>query len=240
MSILHYTVGLRRMFIYLTRSQLDRKLILLLSAIVLWSLSTQVQARMQTSDPEIIQPYFEKIVKRVTEFTLDNGMKFIVLENHTAPVVSFVTYADVGGVDEPEGKTGVAHFLEHLAFKGTKNIGTTNYRAEAKLLERLDRLWGQIRAAEAADDRAKAEQLQAEFIRVQTEVSQYVNQNEYAQIVEAAGGTGLNLSPFLEISIQICCFLTLQLPPIVRLTSWNRRLEKKSSGSKLNLLPNKS
>lgn len=192
MLVIHYKVALRRMLIHLTRGQLYRRLILLLSAIVLWSLSTQVQARMPTSDSETIQPYFDKIVERVSEFTLDNGMKFIVLENHTAPVISFVTYADVGGVDEPEGKTGVAHFIEHLAFKGTKNIGTTNYRTEAKLLKRLDRLWEQIQAAEAADDRAKAEQLQAEFVRVQTEASQYVKQNEFAQIVKAAGGTGLN------------------------------------------------
>ncbi len=51
------------------------------------------------------------MIKQLTEFRLDNGMKFIVLERHQAPVVSFLTYADVGGVDEPDGKTGVAHFL---------------------------------------------------------------------------------------------------------------------------------
>ena len=176
------------MFIYSTRSRFYSGLILFLSAIALWSFSIQVQARMQTSDLENIQPYFDKIVERVTEFTLDNGMKFIVLENHTAPVFSSITYADVGSVDEPEGKTGVAHFLEHLAFKGTKNIGTTNYRAEAKLLERLDRLFEQIQSAKATDDRVKAKKLQAEFTRVQTQASQYVNRNEYGQIVKMAGG----------------------------------------------------
>ena len=66
---------------------------------------------------ESIQPYFERVSKELTEFRLENGMKFIVLERHQAPVVSFLTYADVGGVNEPKGKTGVAHFLEHLAFE---------------------------------------------------------------------------------------------------------------------------
>jgi hypothetical protein len=47
--------------------------------------------------------------KRMTEFTLDNGLKFLVLERHEAPVVSFHTYADVGAVDEVRGITGVAH-----------------------------------------------------------------------------------------------------------------------------------
>lgn len=41
-----------------------------------------------------------------------------------SPTVSFVTYVDVGGADEEDGKTGIAHFLEHLAFKGTTTIGT--------------------------------------------------------------------------------------------------------------------
>ena len=73
-----------------------------------------------------LKPYLNQAIGRVTEFKLDNGMKFIVMENHDAPVVSFFTYADVGGANEPDGKTGVAHFLEHLAFKGTSKIGTTN------------------------------------------------------------------------------------------------------------------
>ena len=57
----------------------------------------------------------------------------------------------VGGVDEPDGKTGVAHFLEHLAFKGTKKIGTTNYRAEAKVLDKLDRLFAELKQAQKSE-----------------------------------------------------------------------------------------
>ena len=82
-----------------------------------------------------IQPYLDRVVENLTEFKLDNGMKFIVLRRPQAPVVSFVTYADVGGVDEPDEKTGVAHFLEHLAFKGTDRIGTKNYARETRLLD---------------------------------------------------------------------------------------------------------
>ena len=101
-----------------------------------WFLPAPHQARSDTlTTSESIQPYLDRVVEQVSEFTLDNGMKFIVLENREAPVVSFVTYANVGGANEPEGKTGVAHFLEHLAFKGTQQIGTTNYSVEANLLE---------------------------------------------------------------------------------------------------------
>ena len=64
--------------------------------------------------------------KKVTEFTLANGMHFILAERHEAPIVSFHTYANVGSVDDPSGSTGLAHMFEHMAFKGTPTIGTKN------------------------------------------------------------------------------------------------------------------
>src|SRR4030088_298919 len=61
--------------------------------------------------------------KKVTEFNLSNGMHFIVVERHEAPVVSFHTYVNAGSVDDPAGETGLAHMFEHMAFKGTESIG---------------------------------------------------------------------------------------------------------------------
>lgn len=159
--------------------------------LILWGLvCPPVLALTQT--PSSIQPYLDRVIERVTEFTLDNGLKFIVLEDHQAPIISFTTYADVGGVNEPEGKTGVAHFLEHLAFKGTREIGTTNYEAEKVLLAQLDQIFTQIQQAQTEDNQEKITQLQAQFSQLEEEANQYVKQNEYGQIVETAGGVGLN------------------------------------------------
>ncbi|WP_407641962.1 M16 family metallopeptidase [Calothrix rhizosoleniae] len=149
-----------------------------------------------TSTP--IQPYLDRVIKNMTEFSLDNGMKFIVLENHEAPVVSFVTYTDVGGVDEPDGKTGVAHFLEHLAFKGTSKIGTKNYKLEKPLLERLDRLDREIQAAKAAGKTEEVAELKAKFDATESLASKLVEQNKLGQIVEQSGGVGLNASTSTE------------------------------------------
>ena len=74
----------------------------------------------------------QEFEKRVTEFTLENGLHFIVLERHEAPVVSFHTFVNAGSVDDPEGKTGLAHMFEHMAFKGTPEIGSTNWPEEKK------------------------------------------------------------------------------------------------------------
>lgn len=146
----------------------------------------------QTKPTSSVQPYIDRVVEKVTEFRLDNGLKFIVLERHQAPVVSFITYTDVGGVNEPVGKTGVAHFLEHLAFKGTTKIGTTNYENEQELLNKLDEISDRIKAAEKANRPDEVEQLKAEFAQVETEASKYVIQNQFGQIVQQSGGVGLN------------------------------------------------
>jgi predicted Zn-dependent peptidase len=168
--------------------------LILLISIWVWNISPFIaEAKEVVPSPNSsIQPYLDRVVDRVTEFKLDNGMKFIVLENHEAPVVSFVTYANVGGVDEADGQTGVAHFLEHLAFKGTKEIGTKDYAAEAPLLEESDRLFAEIQAAQVAGDIESAELLTQQFQKVQAEASKLVIQNQFGQIVDTAGGVGLN------------------------------------------------
>ena len=66
----------------------------------------------------------DALAERVTEFTLDNGMHFIIIERPVAPVATFVTFVNVGSADEPTNNTGVAHIFEHMAFKGSRNIGT--------------------------------------------------------------------------------------------------------------------
>ncbi len=145
-----------------------------------------------------VKPYLERVARKVTEFTLNNGLKFIVLERHQAPVVSFLTYADVGGADEQDGKTGVAHFLEHLAFKGTRKIGTRNYAAEQPLLDRLDILFNQIQQAKKSGQTEQVKQLQAEFDRVENEAKAWVVQNEMGQIVGQSGGVGLNATTSVD------------------------------------------
>ena len=182
-------------------------LYLLAIALLIWSLlSVPAKADTGLETSQSIQPYLDRVIERVKEFRLDNGMKFIVLEDRQAPVISFVTYVDVGGVDEPDGKTGVAHFLEHLAFKGTTRIGTTNHKAEKKLLDRLDQLFDQIQTAKALGKQEDLAQLEEEFNQKLAEASQYIEQNELSQIVESAGGVGLNAATSTDYTIYFYSF----------------------------------
>jgi len=139
--------------------------------------------------------------KRVTEFTLPNGLHFIVLERHEAPVVSFHTYVNTGSVDDPEGKTGLAHMFEHMAFKGTETIGSKNWPEEKKAMEAIeeayDRLDGERRKGPRADPK-KIGTLEAEVKAAVEKADSYVVPNLFPTIIEENGGVGMNAGTSLD------------------------------------------
>ncbi|MBN2315126.1 MAG: insulinase family protein [Sedimentisphaerales bacterium] len=133
--------------------------------------------------------------KRMTEFTLDNGLKFLVLERHEAPVVSFHTYANVGASDEVRGITGLAHLFEHMAFKGTKTIGTRNYQAEKVAMAKMDEIFLELKAERRKGDqadKARLEQLQKQLQDAQEEAQAYLVHDEYEEVLSREGSSGFN------------------------------------------------
>ena len=139
----------------------------------------------------------ERFEEKVTRFTLKNGLKFIVLERHQAPVVSFHTYADVGSVDEVTGITGMAHLFEHLAFKGSKGVGTRDYEAEEKAMTKMDAAFQAIkeerRKGEQADGK-RLQELQKRLEEAQQEATSHLVPDEFEEALSRAGSTGLNAS----------------------------------------------
>ena len=132
---------------------------------------------------------------RVTTFTLDNGLEFVVVEREDAPVVSFHTYADVGAVDEPSGQTGIAHMFEHMAFKGTTSLGSKDIEAELAALERQEEIYLELRREKANGmqaDSARIAELQSEFEAAQEEAQSYIQDGAYENILEREGVSGLN------------------------------------------------
>jgi len=143
------------------------------------------------------QDEFRQIESRVTEFTLSNGMQFLVLERHKAPVASFLTYADVGSAQETKGITGLAHLFEHMAFKGTDKIGTKDYARERAALEKIEQAYAALKEEKrkgSKADPARLQQLEQAFRQAQQEAGNYVVPNEFGEAVERAGGRELNAS----------------------------------------------
>jgi predicted Zn-dependent peptidase len=145
--------------------------------------------------------HLKEFEKRVTEFTLSNGMHFIVLERHQAPVVSFHTYVNAGAVDDPEGKTGLAHMFEHMAFKGTEIIGTTNWPEEKKALAAIEKVYDLLEQERRRGPRAdpkKIQVLQAEVKEAIEKADSFVVPNLFPTIIEENGGVGLNAGTSLD------------------------------------------
>jgi len=136
----------------------------------------------------------DEFEEKVTEFTLDNGLTFLIIERPVAPVVSFATYVNVGGTNEPMGHTGMAHIFEHMAFKGTHTVGTTNWQKEKKVLKELDNTYQEWLAEKYSTqpDSAKMDTLWSQFKALQEEAGKYVVNNEFSEIIDRNGGTGMN------------------------------------------------
>ncbi len=134
----------------------------------------------------------------VRELTLDNGMRFLILERAGAPTVSFVVEVAVGGVHERLGTTGIAHLLEHLLFKGTTSIGTRDAERERALFARMDAVHDTVLHARASGDTAEVRQLLGRIDELEDSARVYVEPNELDRIFTEAGARGLNATTSSE------------------------------------------
>src|SRR5476649_2217569 len=125
--------------------------------------------------------------KKVTEFSLPNGLHFILVERHDAPVVAFHTYVNAGSVDDPSGQSGMAHMFERLAFKGTETIGTRNWADEKKAMDAIEEIYDRLDAERnkgATADQSRADTLQTQVKFAVDRADMYVQQNEFKSIME--------------------------------------------------------
>ena len=137
-----------------------------------------------------------EIAARTTVHRLANGWTFIIVERPVAPVFSFCTVADVGSAQEVAGITGLAHMFEHMAFKGTRNIGTRDWQGEQKALAAVEAAYQAWQAERLSPhpDAKKMEGLLADFHQRQAEAARFVVPNELDDIVSREGGVGMNAS----------------------------------------------
>jgi predicted Zn-dependent peptidase len=135
--------------------------------------------------------------KKVTEFTLPNGMHFIICERHEAPVVAFHTYVNAGSVDDPSSKTGLAHMFEHMAFKGTASIGSLNWPAEKQAMQAIELVYDRYDAERNKGhraDQATLKKLKEELTAAIEKANTFVDENLYPNLIEENGGVGMNAS----------------------------------------------
>lgn len=139
--------------------------------------------------------------QRITTKVLPNGLTILVCERPDAPVFSYNTFIDAGDVNDPWGESGLAHMFEHLAFKGTTEIGTKDWPAEKVALEKVEQannaLEDEIRNPMGPNEQKVAE-LQQKFKEAQAEAQKYVIPNQFTEVAERNGAHGLNASTGMD------------------------------------------
>ena len=139
--------------------------------------------------------------QRITTKVLPNGLTLIICERPEAPVFSYSTFIDAGDVNDPSGQSGLAHMFEHLAFKGTSQIGTTDYAAEKIALEKVEAANNAYEAEylkPIGRDEEKLKALHQAFLDAQAEAEKYVIPNQFTEVADENGADGLNAETGLD------------------------------------------
>src|SRR6202012_1549016 len=133
--------------------------------------------------------------KRTTVKVLPNGLTLIVCERPEAPVFSFYTMVDAGSANDPGGDSGLAHMFEHMAFKGSTEIGTTNYSAEKIALAKVETAYAAYDdeyRKRVGQDLQKLAQLKKAFDEAQAAAQKFVIPNQFSEIAEQNGAVDIN------------------------------------------------
>ncbi|WP_305041871.1 M16 family metallopeptidase [Geoalkalibacter sp.] len=131
---------------------------------------------------------------KVIEHQLANGLRLLMVQRPQTPTFTAYITLGVGSVHERSDERGVAHLLEHMLFKGTETIGTTDFAKEKPLLDRIEEVGSRLDALRPRRDADPAEiaALEKELAALQQEHQQYVVKDEIARIYAEHGGVGYN------------------------------------------------
>lgn len=161
-------------------------------------------------------------------YTLDNGLKVYMSVNKEEPKIKITIATKAGSKLDPAETTGLAHYFEHLMFKGTKSFGTTNWEAEEPLLDEIEKLFEEYRKI----DESKEEERKAVYAKIDSIsqiASKYAIANEYDKLMSIIGSSGTNAATWVDFtnyyenipSNQLENFLIIQADrfqnPVIRL-----------------------
>jgi len=148
--------------------------------------------------------YAFNLEENVKRFTLANGLTVLVLERHANPTVSLYITHRVGAVDERDDQSGIAHFLEHMMFKGTTTIGTRKYHEEKRIIAKIDTVAEALQGESEKkinSDKEKIEELTRELESLQKKEKELIVESEIDKLYTGEGAVGLNASTGYDLTI---------------------------------------
>lgn len=145
---------------------------------------------------------------KVKTTKLDNGLKVVMCEDHSSPKAYGAVYVHAGSKNDPLEATGMAHYFEHIMFKGTDKIGTINWEAEKVYLDSIDIMYDKLHETTDLNERAAIQQKINELSLASTD---YAIPNEVDVILTKMGGTGLNAGTAYDQTIYYNAFPANQI-----------------------------
>lgn len=131
-------------------------------------------------------------------YTLKNGLKVFLAQNSDAPRIQTYIPVRTGSNNDPSDNTGLAHYLEHMMFKGTSKLGTQNWEKESELLDQISDLYDQHKAE---NDPGKKKEIYRKIDEVSQEASQYAIANEYDKAISSLGASGTNAHTWFDETV---------------------------------------
>lgn len=125
----------------------------------------------------------------ITKYTLSNGLTVYLHEDHTQPKIFGVVICNVGGKDDPSDATGMAHYMEHMLFKGTEELGTTDWVHEKPHIDSIFALYDEL--GNTTDDEER-KNIQKRINEQSVKANEYAIPNEMDNLLKNIGGTRVN------------------------------------------------
>ncbi len=135
---------------------------------------------------------------KVRIYTLKNGLKVFLAQNFDAPRIQTYIPVRTGSNNDPADNTGLAHYLEHMMFKGTSKIGTQNWEKEKELLDQISALYEEHKAEQAPD---KKKEIYKKIDSISQDASQYAIANEYDKAISSLGASGTNAHTWFDETV---------------------------------------
>jgi len=135
---------------------------------------------------------------KVRIYTLKNGLKVFLAQNFDAPRIQTFIPVRTGSNNDPSDNTGLAHYLEHMMFKGTSRLGTQNWEKEKELLDQISELYEQHKAEQ---DSEKKKEIYKKIDEISQEASQYAIANEYDKAISSLGASGTNAHTWFDETV---------------------------------------
>lgn len=135
---------------------------------------------------------------KVRIYTLKNGLKVFLAQNFDAPRIQTFIPVRTGSNNDPSDNTGLAHYLEHMMFKGTSKIGTQNWEKEKVLLDQISDLYEQHKAEQNPE---RKKEIYKKIDEISQEASQFAIANEYDKIISSLGATGTNAHTWFDETV---------------------------------------